>query len=63
MSGKHDILTKDDGPLLVTEFYRKATADALVAPFFRNNVWNTHLPHLVNSQYQLGILPDNKHEA
>ncbi len=48
MSGKHDILTKDDVALLVTEFYKKATADALLAPFFRDIVWETHLPHLVN---------------
>lgn len=48
MNSKHDILTKEDVTVLVNEFYKKVNADALLAPFFRDILWDHHLPHLVN---------------
>jgi hemoglobin len=45
---KHDIITKDDVTLLITEFYSKVRTDAQLAPHFINVDWEHHTPIIVD---------------
>jgi hemoglobin len=41
---KHDILTRDDVTLLITEFYTKVRQDTQLAPHFTEVDWVHHVP-------------------
>lgn len=45
---KHDILTKDDVTLLITEFYKKVRLDDQLAPHFTNIDWAHHTPIIID---------------
>jgi hemoglobin len=41
---RHDILTRADIELLITDFYKKVRLDAQLAPHFTNIDWAHHTP-------------------
>lgn len=48
VSMKQDIQTREDIYLLVSEFYKKVRADAVLGPFFNNVIkdWDAHIDRL-----------------
>jgi hemoglobin len=45
---KHDIRTKEDIALLITEFYAKVRKDVRLGPHFTNVDWEHHTPIIID---------------
>src|SRR5688572_25140907 len=45
---KHDIFTREDVELLITEFYKNVREDEQLAPHFTNIDWSHHTPVIVD---------------
>jgi hemoglobin len=44
----HDISTREDIQLLITEFYKKVREDEILAPHFAHIDWDHHTPVIIN---------------
>jgi hemoglobin len=58
----HDILTKDDVTLLITEFYKKVRQDNQLSPHFARVDWAHHTPVIIDF-WNMILLGDSSYKG